>query len=102
VMEALRQRRAGDEDATEEETEEQEALVPLEEQMAGFWEFANAPDGFSVSIRPPVIEMPLLKRLGEANFVPAPGIETLLRSAFQIISEKAIEAAYHDNEETDQ
>jgi uncharacterized Zn finger protein len=102
VMESLRQRRAGDEDATEEETEEQEALVPLEEQMAGFWEFANAPDGFSVSIRPPVIEMPLLKRLGEANFVPAPGIETLLRSAFQIISEKAIEAAYHDNEETDQ
>ncbi|MGC1379323.1 MAG: hypothetical protein WA821_24035, partial [Anaerolineales bacterium] len=70
----------------------------LEEQMAHFWEFAAPLEGFSVSIRPPTIEMPLLKRLGEANFVPAPGLESILKGAYQTISKKAVDAAYQDVE----
>lgn len=97
AMEALRQRRTG-EPELEEEPEEPEAVIPLEEQIAQFWEFSAPLEGFSVSIRPPAIEMPLLKRLGEASFIPAPGLESLLRGAYQSISKRATEAAYQENE----
>ncbi|MBU1743220.1 MAG: hypothetical protein KKC37_16925, partial [Proteobacteria bacterium] len=101
VMEALRQRRAGDMESTEADTEETEAVIPLETQLAHFWELSASLEGFSISIRPPAIEMPLLKRLGEASFVPTPGIETLLNNAYQSISKKAIETAYQDSEGTE-
>ncbi len=97
-MDALRQRRAGGEIEIEEELGEPEIVIPLEEQIAQFWEFAAPLQGFSVSIRPPGVEMPLLKRLGEAGFVSIPGLETLLRGAYQSISQKAIEAAYQDDD----
>jgi len=99
VMDALRQRRAGDVEI-EDEAEEPEIVIPLDEQIAQFWEFPAPLDGFSVSIHPPTIEMSLLKRLGEASFVPKPGIESLLKNAYQSISKKAIETAYQENEET--
>jgi len=56
-------------------------------------------EGFSVSIRPPTIEMPLLKRLGAASFVPDPGLESLLRDAYQIIGRKALQIAFQEQEE---
>ena len=96
-MEALRQRRAGDEEI-EEVVDEPEIVIQLEDQITQFWEFSAPLEGFSVSIHPPTIEMPLLKRLGEASFVPAPGIEALLSDAFQHISKKAIETAYQESE----
>jgi uncharacterized Zn finger protein len=97
VMAALRERRAGDVEF-EEEVEEPEVIIPLDEQIAQFWDFSAPLDGFSVSIRPPTIEMPLLKRLGEASFVPKPVMESLLKSAYQQISKRAIEMAYQDGE----
>ncbi|MGD8406171.1 MAG: SWIM zinc finger family protein [Anaerolineales bacterium] len=99
VMEALRQRRAGDAEI-EGEVEEPEIVIPLDGQIAQFWEFSAPLDDFSVSIHPPTIELPLLKRLGEASFVPKPGIESLLKNAYQSISKKAIGTAYQENEET--
>jgi uncharacterized Zn finger protein len=98
VMAALRQRRAGEAEITEAELEEPEAVIPLDEQMAHFWEFSAPLDSFSVSIHPPAIEMPLLKRLGEASFVPEPGLELLLRGAYQTFSKKALEAAYREGD----
>ncbi len=97
VMAALRQRRAGEAETGEDE-EEPEVVIPLGEQMAHFWEFSAPLEGFSISIRPPAIEKPLLKRLGEAAFVPAPGLESLLNGAYQVISKKAIEVAYRESE----
>ena len=97
VMEALRQRRAGDAEL-EETVEEPEIVVLLEKQVTQFWEFSAPLEGFSVSIRPPKIEMPLLKRLGKASFVSVPGIEVILSAAYQSISKKAIETAYQDSE----
>ncbi|PWH12655.1 MAG: hypothetical protein DDG60_12145 [Anaerolineae bacterium] len=95
VMTALRQRRAGQAEPAE-EIEEAEAVTPLEAQLAGFWEFSAPLESFSVSIRPPTIEMPLLKRLGEAAFVPPPGLESQLRAAYNAISVKAVEVAYSE------
>ena len=99
VMQELRKRRAGSDETVEEEAEEAEIVIPLEEQTENFWD-ARAPlEGFAVSIRPPAIEMPLLKRLGEANFVPEPGIQSWLSAAYQAVSRKAIQAAFKDTSE---
>lgn len=100
VMAALRQRRAGEAEFVEEEAEEPETLLPLEAQVAHFWEFSAPLDAFSVSIHPPAIEMPLLKRLGAAGFVPEPGLEALLQAAYQTTSQKAVEAAYRESDST--
>jgi uncharacterized Zn finger protein len=98
VMAALRQRRAGETETGEDAVEETEFVTPLAEQIPHFWELSAPLEGFSVSIRPPAIEKSLLKRLGEAGFVPAPGLESLLNGAYQVISKKAIEAAYRESE----
>jgi uncharacterized Zn finger protein len=97
VIAALRQRRAGEAESAD-EPEEAEAVEPLEEQVNRFWEFPGSLESFPVSIRPPAVEMPLLKRLGEAAFVPAPGLTVQLRPAFNAISEKAVEVAYREKE----
>lgn len=99
VMSALRERRAGDDDLLEAE-EEEEIIPPLEESVATFFELGAPLETFSVRIQDPAIKMPLLKRLGEANFVPKPGIEALLGKAYQRISQKAVELAYGDAEES--
>jgi uncharacterized Zn finger protein len=101
VMAALRQRRAGDGEIAEEESDEIEIIVALEQHITNFWEPLAPLEGFSVSIHPPAIEMPVLKRLGEPGFVPEPGLEPLLRGAYQAISKNAIEAAYLETEGPD-
>lgn len=101
VMAALRQRRADGANSILAEKDEPETVIPLEERIDHFWEYSAPLEGFSVSIRPPAIEMPLLKRLGEAGFVPAPGLEALLREAYQTIGKKAEETAYRDTDESD-
>jgi uncharacterized Zn finger protein len=93
ILLALRQRRAGQASFAGEEEEEAEVVIPLEETLERFYELGAPLEGFSVAIREAAIEMPLLKRLGEAVFVPAPGIQSLLRLAYQDISQAALRAA---------
>jgi uncharacterized Zn finger protein len=99
VMQGLRKRRAGNDEAVEKEAEEAEVIVPLEEQIENFWDVRVPLDGFSVSIRPPTIEMLLLKRLGKANLVPEPGLQGMLSAAYQTVSRKAIQTAFKDTGE---
>jgi uncharacterized Zn finger protein len=99
VMQELRKRRAGNDETAEDDVEEAEVVMPLEEQIENFW-YARAPlEGFAVSIRQPTIEMPLLKRLGEPNFAPEPGLQSVLSVAYQAISRKAIQTAFKDIDE---
>lgn len=99
VMQELRKRRAGADEAVEEEAEEFEASIPLEDCIANYWEMGTPLEGFSVSIRPPAIDMPLIKRLGAASFVIEPGIESLLRDAYQTIEHKALQIAFQEHKE---
>jgi len=99
VMQELRKRRAGSDETVEEEAEETEVAIPLGEQIANFWELRAPLDGFAVSIRPPSIETPLLKRLGNAAFVPDPGLESLLQETYQAIGEQALKTAFQEQEE---
>jgi len=96
ILQGLRQRRAGQASFAEEEEEEPEAVIPLEETLDRFYELGAPLEGFAVTIREPALEMPLLKRLGEAVFVPAPGILALLQPAFQGITQAALGAAFRE------
>ena len=98
ILQALRQRRAGQVEMIEAEPVEADTAVPLEDCLGHFWELGAPLESIPVSIRPPAVEMPLLKRLGEAAFVPKPGIESLLRAAYQAIGQEAIRAAFHEEE----
>lgn len=98
-MQELRKRRAGTDEIVEEEVEESETIIPLEDCIANYWDLGAPLEGFSISIRPPTIEMPLLKRLGAASFVPEPGIESLLRDAYQSVGRKALQIAFQEQKE---
>ena len=78
-------------------TEEPEVVIPLEDTLGHFWELGQSLEAFSVAIRPPAIEIPLLKRLGDPAFVPIPGMQSLLRPAYQAIGRAAMIAAYVDD-----
>jgi uncharacterized Zn finger protein len=98
ILQGLRQRRTGQMELTEEEAAETENAVSLEDCLEHFWELGAPLENIPVSIRPPAIEMPPLKRLGEAAFVPEPGIETLLQAAYQAISQEALRMAFQEKE----
>ena len=92
ILQQLRQRRAGQ--VEEEEAEEEpEVIIPLEETLSHFWEAGGPLDEIPVFLKPPAVEMPLLKRLGEPGFVPEPGLQSLLKPVYQAISRSALEAA---------
>jgi len=97
VLQGLRQRRAG-QSITEDEEEEPEYCPPLDENLARFWDLAEPLEAFTVSIKAPLIETPLLKRLGEPNFVAEPGLQYLLTPAYRAISLAAIQAAFGETE----
>ena len=99
VMQELRKRRAGVDELVEEEAEQSETIIPLEDSIANYWDMGASLEGFPVSIRPPTIEMPLIKRLGPAAFIPDPGLESLLRDAYQNIGRKALQIAFQEQEE---
>jgi uncharacterized Zn finger protein len=99
VLQALRSRRAGQMEIIAEDKEDVEEIIPLEDCMDAFWEMGAPLDEVSILIQPPSIEMPLLKRAGEASFVPSPGIEDLLRPAYRLGSQAALDAAFVEQED---
>jgi uncharacterized Zn finger protein len=94
ILQGLRQRRAGQEVAEDEQEEEPEVVIPLHETLDRFWTLGQPLESFSVAIRPPAIEIPLLKRLGEPTFAPA--LASYLLPAFRLIGQAAQKAAYAD------
>jgi len=99
ILEALRQRRSGQLDLDEEEFEEEpEEVIPLEETLEHFWDLGEPLAGFPVTIKPPAIAMPLLKRLGAAQFVSGAPLQEQLGAAYEAISRRAIEAAFGEEQ----
>jgi uncharacterized Zn finger protein len=99
ILHALRQRRAG-EDVTEEETEEeQEEITPLEETLSAFWQPGESLESFPLNIKPPMVVLPILKRLGEPAFMSGDTLQNLLGPAYQAITQAALAAAFAGGEE---
>ncbi len=99
ILQALRDRRA-EAAGADEEFEEEEVVVPLEETIAHFWELGQAVSYLKTNISPPVTQLPILKRLGQPNFLNDDLLKTL-GPAYQSISESAMATAYGtDTEDT--
>jgi uncharacterized Zn finger protein len=99
ILEGLRQHRVSEE-AEEELVEEPEVGTPLEDSIDQFWVLSQPLKDFEITLRTAAIDMPLLKRLGEASFMPDPGLQNLLKPACLAIVQAALEIAYlEDGEE---
>lgn len=92
ALRALRAESAGEQDNDDEEDVE-ETAIPLTESIAGFWEMGHSLTHFKTTIKPPITELPILKRLGQPNFLSEDLLKTL-GPAYQTITESAITAAF--------
>ncbi len=70
ILDALRERRGGETVAVDEHVEEIVIAPGLEEKMEHFWDPGEVLDSFPLTISPPTVDMPMLKRLGEPAFLP--------------------------------
>jgi uncharacterized Zn finger protein len=98
ILEALRARRAGSPslDMEEPDQEEPETIAPLEEAIGSFWQPAGRLEGILTAVKPPVVGLPLLKRLGLPDFLPDQDPARLLGPAYDAITRAALETAYGD------
>jgi uncharacterized Zn finger protein len=99
ILEALRARRAGNSsldagESNQEEPEEPEALAALEEAIGSFWQLVARPEGILTTVKPPVVGLPLLKRLGPTGFLQDQDLAQLLGPAYEAITRAALESAY--------
>jgi uncharacterized Zn finger protein len=91
ILEALRGRRAESPGETEEiETE----TLPLSETLDQFWG-SSQPLHLRTTIKPPVTELPILKRLGQPPFLNDDLIAAL-GPAYQVITQAALKTAFGD------
>jgi uncharacterized Zn finger protein len=93
IMEALRARRAAGAAADDEAEEVEEAVAPLTTER--FWELGQPLTHFKTSLKPPTVELPILKRLGQPSFVSG-DLEQFLGPAYQAITEAALKMAFAD------
>ncbi|MBI1882561.1 MAG: SWIM zinc finger family protein [Chloroflexi bacterium] len=98
ILAALRERRAAGGAADEAEDEIEEVAPPLAEAIAHFWELGQPLTHFKTTIKPPVAEFPVLKRLGQPNFLSDDLLQTL-GPAYRAITAAAIVMAFGDDSE---
>lgn len=96
VISALRARR-GEEERTDVELE----ASSLEAEMDRFWEAGAALDSVDVKIRPPAVELSMLRRLGQPGFV-GEDLGRLLAPSYKTISDAALEVALGESESTEE
>ncbi len=95
ILEAMRQRRAGQEYFEDELVEEEEeTVVPLEDTVPVFWDLGEPLESFPVNIQPPAVTLPLLKRLGEPDFMAGDSLQSWLGPAYRAITKAALAAAF--------
>jgi uncharacterized Zn finger protein len=68
------------------------AAPPLEEEIDRFWEAGAELDAIRISIKPPPVSLPALRRLGRPNFVTE-DLPRLLSPAYEAVSRSALERA---------
>lgn len=95
---ALRQRRG---EGGEEDAGAHPEAPPLEEELDRFWEAGSGIDSVNIKIKPPAVELSVLRRLGQPGFV-GEDLERLLAPSYEAISEAALEAALGETAEEEE
>ncbi len=99
ILEAMRRRRA-DQEAIEDELEEEEPeeVIPLQETLPSFWEMGESLESFPLTIKPPAVTLPILKRLGEPAFITRFSLQSQLGPVCRGLTEAALATAFGDSE----
>jgi uncharacterized Zn finger protein len=98
IVQALRQKRSGELAVEVDLGISPVFILPLDQALDHFWELAAPLEPFPLSIKPPAIEAPLLRRLGEPNFLPGLSLQGLLTPVYQAITRAAMVAAFSEDE----
>jgi uncharacterized Zn finger protein len=96
ILAALRERRAGSsEEPLPEEPplEEVHPAAPLTADADSFYRLGQTLDDFSLSFKEPAIEMAVLKRLGDPNFLGEESLLATLEPVYRAVRAAALEAA---------
>jgi uncharacterized Zn finger protein len=93
VIPALRERRG--------EPAPEPATPPLEGELDRFWEAAGALDAIRISVKPPSVPLPALRRLGRPNFV-GEDLPHLLAPVYDDVSRAALEAALNEGDQEEE
>jgi uncharacterized Zn finger protein len=104
ILDALRRRRSTVEVEIPLEAPLEEFVPPpvvppaptLETEPNAFWSAPVPLESVELSIRPPAIDMPMLKRLGEPAFLPGKSLQELLAPVYQSFTYSALRAAYSE------
>lgn len=102
ILHALRERRVGQVEASGEPSPHEPELEtgqPLEESIDHYWSSIDPLESFPLTIRPPLIDTPLLKRLGDPSFLTGNvSLQNLLKPIYDNFTRSAFLAAYTDDE----
>lgn len=98
IMDALRARRGQSIADTSTFDEELTVMPSLEDLIENFWEPSEPIDSFPLTINPPAVDMPMLKRLGEPAFLPGESLQALLKPVYDGFTRSALRAAYSEDE----
>ncbi|MBN1994684.1 MAG: SWIM zinc finger family protein [Anaerolineae bacterium] len=93
ILAALRAHRAETLGPEDEPEEMAEVTVPLNETVENFWDIGQPWPHFKTTIKPPVAEFPILKRLGQPNFLDEDLLK-ILGPAYRAITQAAMKAAF--------
>jgi len=100
LLSALRQRRSGSKAVATQPRRSQrsgvEEFARLEDSLKNFWDIGPELRQYSVQVRAPAIPQPLLKRLGEPDFVRDLTLQNQLEDVYDAISQFAMLLAYGD------
>lgn len=91
---ALRQREGG---KLEDTADTEPRVPPLEEKLEHFWRAGSGLGSVKVSIKPPAVELSVLRRLGQPGFMDE-DIVSLLAPGYEAVSQEALGIALGEEE----
>jgi uncharacterized Zn finger protein len=105
IFAALRSQRESVEDALAESPApySAEPLAPLEsvlesdDALGAFWSLGESLERFPTYVQPPATPLPVLRRLGDPNFISG-AVESLLGESYDRVSKAALELAFQEQE----
>jgi uncharacterized Zn finger protein len=96
ILAALRERRSGSSEERLPEVpplEEVQPVLPLTADADRFYSLGRALEDFALSFKEPTIEMAVLKRLGDPNFLGQESLLATLDPVYRAVRAAALEAA---------
>jgi uncharacterized Zn finger protein len=97
-LDQVRERRGGGLQEYETNEPDLPAAPSLDEFLENYWVSPEDLDSFPLTITPPTVDMPMLKRLGEPAFLNGETLAVALKPVYDSFTRSALRAAYTEEE----